>query len=146
MEKSNVGYYLGMTGNRFSTLLERQYIVPTLGSPPDETTSSWQDGEYVVNFRIGELCRVWIDNKWIFYRLQNISDSKYDWAEANTCGVIYLSYEEYDALRKQGMLSQSTIYMIMENGELIELRIGELLIGVKESASNGFPYYFPIVF
>lgn len=146
MEKSNVGYYLGMTGDRFRTLLERQYIVPTLESPPDENTHTWQDGEYVVDFRIGELCRVRVDNKWVFYRLQNISSSVYDWEEANTCGVMYLSYEEYVFLREHNLLSQSTIYMIMDNEELIELRIGEILIGVKESASNGFPYYFPIVF
>lgn len=146
MEKSNAGYYLGITGNRFSTLLERQYVVPTLELPPTESTSSWQDGEYTVEFRIGELCRVWTDNKWIFYRLQNISDSKCEWVEANTCGVIYLTYEEYDAMRKAGTLSQSTIYMIMDGEVLIELRIGELLIGIKGSANNGLPYYFPIVF
>lgn len=146
MEKSNAGYYLGITGNRFSTLLERQYIVPTLDTPPDETISSWQDGEYTVEFRIGELCRVWTDNKWIFYRLENVQDGKYEWIEANTCGVVYLSYEEFDAMRQQGTLSQSTIYMIMEDGQLIELRIGEILIGIKESSNNGFAYYLPIVF
>lgn len=146
MEHSNAGYYLGITGNRFSTLLERQYIVPTLDSPPNDSLHAWQDGEYTVEFRIGELCRVWTDNKWVFYRLQNIQGSKYEWAEANTCGVVYLSYEEYTAMREQGILSQSTIYMIMDEGELIELRIGEILIGIKESANNSFPYYFPIVF
>lgn len=146
MEKSNAGYYLGITGNRFSTLLERQYIVPTLDTPPDETVGSWQDGEYTVEFRIGELCRVWTDNKWIFYRLENVQDGKYEWIEANTCGVVYLSYEEFDAMRQQGTLSQSTIYMIMEDGQLIELRIGEILIGIKESSNNGFAYYLPIVF
>ena len=146
MERNNLGYYLGITGSRFSTLLERQYIVPTLESPPNETTHSWKDDEYTVQFRIGELCRVLEKDQWVFYILQNISDQKYEWARANDGGIIYLSYDEYEFLREQGSLSQSMIYMIMENGELIELRIGEILIGVKESASNGFPYYFPIVF
>lgn len=146
MEKNNLGYYLGITGSRFSALLERQYIVPTLESPPDETTNSWPDGEYIVQFRIGELCRVWEKDQWIFYRLQNISDSRYEWVRANDGGVIYLSYDEYESLRKEGAISKSMIYMIMDDNELIELRIGEILIAIKESANNGFPYYFPIVF
>ena len=105
-----------------------------------------KDGEYIVKFRIGELCRVWTDNKWVFYRLQNIQDEKYEWVDISACGVVYLSYEEFDAIRKQGAISKSTIYMIMDKGELIELRIGEILIGIKESSNNGFGYYFPIVF
>ena len=52
------GYELHKTGARVKELLERQFIVPTLDSIPTETTTSWQDGEYVVHFRVGEICRV----------------------------------------------------------------------------------------
>lgn len=140
------GYYLGLTGNRVSELLHRHFIVPTLDDRPNKDTHNWNDGQHVVNFRIGELCRVLINNKWIFYRLQNINGAEYEWVEASSGSVHYVSIEEYDELKKQGLVSPSNIYMIMDEGQLVELRIGEILIGVKESANNGFPYYFPIVF
>ena len=49
------GYELHKTGSRVNELLERHFIVPTLESVPNENTRNWTDGEYSVDFRIGEL-------------------------------------------------------------------------------------------
>ena len=48
------GYNLNKTGERVSELLSRQFIVPTLQEVPNENTLSWIDGEYNIQFRIGE--------------------------------------------------------------------------------------------
>ena len=77
------GYYLNKTGDRVNQLLSRQFIVPTLDNSPTTETKSWIDGEYLVDFRIGELCRVKENNKWVFYRLQDIDGSIYIWVKAN---------------------------------------------------------------
>ena len=77
------GYELHKSGARVNELLERQFIVPTLDSIPTETTISWQDGEYVVAFRIGEICRVKVEDDWQFYRLYDISGDKAVWNKAN---------------------------------------------------------------
>lgn len=77
------GYELHKTGARVKELLERQFVVPTLDTIPTETTTSWQDGEYVVHFRIGEICRVKVEDDWQFYRLYDISGDKAIWNKAN---------------------------------------------------------------
>lgn len=80
------GYELHKTGARVSELLERQFIVPTLSAPPTESTRNWEDGIYLVDFRIGELCRVKENGKWEFYRLQDINGNSRIWAKANASG------------------------------------------------------------
>ena len=77
------GYHLNKTGERVSELLSRQFVVPTLESAPTEQTRDWLDGEYLVDFRIGELCRVRENDEWVFYRLQDIDGIKRVWVKAN---------------------------------------------------------------
>lgn len=77
------GYHLNKTGERVSELLSRQFVVPTLDSVPTEQTRNWIDGEYLVDFRIGELCRVKVEEEWVFYRLVDIVGGKRVWAKAN---------------------------------------------------------------
>ena len=77
------GYELHKTGSRVNELLERHFIVPTLESVPNENTRNWADGEYLVDFRIGELCRVKEDQEWVFYRLVDIVDGLRVWQKAN---------------------------------------------------------------
>ena len=60
------GYHLNNTGERVSELLSRQFVVPTLDSVPNEQTRNWIDGEYLVDCRIGELCRVKVEEEWVF--------------------------------------------------------------------------------
>lgn len=98
--KTNQGYHLQKTGSRVNTLLERHFIVPTLSTPPQLDTASWQDGEYIVEFRIGELCRVKQDNKWSFFRLQDITNDGHIWVNANAADIPdmgdYYTREETD--------------------------------------------------
>lgn len=77
------GYELHKTGARVNELLERQFIVPTLDTMPTEDTLTWNDGNYVVSFRIGEMCRVKVEEEWVFYRLVDIVGGKRVWAKAN---------------------------------------------------------------
>lgn len=77
------GYELHKTGARVNELLERQFVVPTLSSPPTENTKNWEDGKYLVDFRIGELCRVKEDGEWVFYRLQDIEGTQRKWVKEN---------------------------------------------------------------
>lgn len=76
---NNQGYYLQKSGERVSTLLSRQYIVPTLTSPPNENTLTWKDGDYIVDFRIGEFVRVILDDSYVFYRLNDIIENTASW-------------------------------------------------------------------
>ena len=85
------GYELHKSGARVNELLERQFIVPTLDFIPTETTISWQDGEYVVAFRIGEICRVKVEDDWQFYRLYDISSGKAIWNKTNASESLDLS-------------------------------------------------------
>lgn len=85
------GYELHKSGARVNELLERQFIVPTLDFIPTETTISWQDGDYVVAFRIGEICRVKVEDDWQFYRLYDISGDKAIWNKANASEIPDLS-------------------------------------------------------
>ena len=171
------GYHLNKTGERVSELLSRQFVVPTLDSTPTAQTRSWVDGEYLVDFRIGELCRVKENDEWAFYRLQDIDGSIRVWVKANASempdlsdyynkeetdskidekiqainfpedqSIKYASRAEYDAWKEAGVVSDKTLYVIMEGGEPVELLIGSHQIAVKDLGSKGFPYSFPITF
>lgn len=85
------GYRLKMNGDRLNELLNRHFVVPTFESPPNNTVTSWQDGDYTVQFRIGELCRVKESNEWQFYRLQDLSYGNALWAKANASELPDLS-------------------------------------------------------
>lgn len=77
------GYELHKTGARVNQLLERQFVVPTLDYAPNSSTTTWQDGDYVVTFRIGEQCRVKEDGEWRFYRLQDIENGVANWVRVD---------------------------------------------------------------
>ena len=91
MNENLKGYYLNKTGDRVKQLLDRQFIVPTLDSIPNSQTNTWQDGEYTVAFRIGELCRVKVNGEWEFYRLHDIVNDLRVWQKANTAEIPDLS-------------------------------------------------------
>ena len=121
------GYELHKTGARVNELLERQFIVPTLDSIPTETTISWQDGEYVVAFRIGEICRVKVEDDWQFYRLYDISGDKAIWNKANASEIPDLSdyYTKEEANDK-----------IQEEISKIEIPADESIKNVTEDEYN----------
>lgn len=83
MNVVNNGYHLRKTGERVNELLSRQFIVPTLSTAPTSSTLKWEDGEYDVYFRVGEMCRVRQDDEWVFYRLDDIANGKALWSNAN---------------------------------------------------------------
>lgn len=85
------GYELHKSGVRVKELLERQFVCPTLANVPNEDTLTWQDGAYVVSFRIGEICRVSVDDEWQFYRLTDIANNKAVWDKANASEAPNLS-------------------------------------------------------
>lgn len=91
MNENLKGYYLNKTGDRVKQLLDRQFIVPTLDSIPNSQTKTWQDGEYTVTFRIGELCRVKVNGEWEFYRLHDIVNNLRVWQKANAAEMPDLS-------------------------------------------------------
>lgn len=164
------GYNLRMSGARVAELLSRQFIVPTLDTPPTSETTSWQDGEYVVDFRVGELCRVLVDNEYVFYRLKDINNGAV-WVEASSTdlkdyytkkqiddklaqivvsggsSVTIMTQEEYDTLLSGDAIISNNIYFVVENNEPRALYIGTMLIAQKgEIGDVGFPYTFPIIF
>lgn len=166
------GYYLKKSGDRVNELLSRQFIVPTLQSPPTENTLKWDDGNYEVTFRVGELVRVPKDNDYVFYRLKDISNGKALWANATSAdmddyytksqidkklsdlvisggsgGVEIVSIEEYENKKNTGSIIDNILYFIVVNDEPYELYIGYHLIAKQgEIGSIGFPYTFPITF
>ena len=171
------GYHLNKTGERVSELLSRQFIVPTFNSPPTEQTKNWIDGQYLVDFRIGEMCRVKVNNTFVFYRLQDISDGKYVWINDDVSempdmsnyytkeetdikinekieniefpqdeSIKQLTQQEYDSLNEYGLISDKTLYLILENGEPVGMFIGNFQIATKDLGSKGFPYSFPVIF
>ena len=101
MNENLKGYYLNKTGDRVKQLLDRQFIVPTLNNIPDSQTKTWIDGEYVVEFRIGELCRVKEQDEWQFYRLIDLTNIGAVWEKANTSELSdmsnYYTKEEADS-------------------------------------------------
>lgn len=77
------GFELHKTGARVNQLLERQFVVPTLDHAPNSSTTTWQDDDYVVTFRIGEQCRVKEDGEWRFYRLQDVENGRANWVRVD---------------------------------------------------------------
>lgn len=158
------GYYLNKTGERVDTLLERQYIVPTLSTTPSDSTLTWEDGEYTVVFKIGDFCRVKTQEEYKFYRLHDINNSRAVWIEENYYnkeevntaistaiqsipkGVNILSIEEFESLKESENLKTNEIYLIIEKDEPYELYIGSILIAKKSDIALGFPYNFPFNF
>ena len=191
------GYYLQKSGERVSELLSRQFIVPTLPSAPTSTTLRWRDGEYDVDFRVGEMCRVRQGGEWVFYRLDDISNGVAVWSNANASelpdmtdyytkqevdsrledkadvddlgdyytkrqvddlisdietpggsggGVVYITQEEYDALKEADSIVERKIYFVTINDEPSALYIGKILIAQREEGQKGFTYNFPIIF
>lgn len=164
------GYNLRMSGARVAELLSRQFIVPTLNTPPTTETTTWQDGDYAVEFRIGELCRVLVDGNYVFYRLKDINNGAV-WVEASSAdlkdyytkkqiddklaqivvsggsSVTIMTQEEYDTLLSGDAIISNNIYFVVENNEPRALYIGTMLIAQKgEIGDVGFPYTFPIIF
>lgn len=170
--EGNNGYYIRSSGARVAELLSRHFIVPTIDSAPTEDTTSWQDGDYVVDFRIGEFVRVHNGDEYLFYRLKDLNDGKAFWAEATSSdmsdyytkqeidrklsqiiisggggGVEVLSSSQYEEKVNSGAIVDNMMYFIVENDEPFELYIGHFLIGKKGDVGNiGFPYSFPITF
>lgn len=191
------GYYLRKSGERVSELLSRQFIVPTLPSAPTSTTLRWRDGEYDVDFRVGEMCRVRQGGEWVFYRLDDVSNGVAVWNNANASelpdmtdyytkqevdsrledkadvddlgdyytkrqvddlisdiespgggggGVVYITQEEYDALKEADSIVERKIYFVTINDEPSALYIGKILIAQREEGQKGFTYNFPIIF
>lgn len=140
------GYNLNKTGARVNELLERQFIVPTLESPPTSDTTVWQDGSYLVNFRVGEMCRVNINGSYKFYKLININDNVATWKEDNTGGVEIVTEEKYNELKDASQIINNVIYLVMGIEDPIALYIGTILIAQREEGSKGFTYTFPIIF
>lgn len=114
------GYHLKKTGERVNELLSRQFIVPTLDNPPTEKTQSWIDGDYVVHFRIGELCRVRENDEWQFYRLQDIEGNDRRWGKANA----------------SELPDMSDFYTKEETDRKIEKEISSISIPEDESIKN----------
>ena len=93
------GYKSRMTGERVVDLLSRHFIVPTLLSPPTENTLSWEDGSYTVNFRIGELVRIYEDGFPIFYRLVDLNTNKAVWQRITPSDLsLFYTKEEINTL------------------------------------------------
>lgn len=141
------GYYLNKTGDRVNELLSRHFIVPTLASVPTEHTTTWQDGEYTVAFRVGEQCRVNIDGNYKFYILTDVTNGIATWKEELNGNAIILSEDKYAELETEGNIMFDRIYLILDDeGEPKQLYIGTILIAKKEEGSIGFAYNFPIIF
>lgn len=129
---NNAGYHLGKTGERVNELLSRQFIVPTLSSAPTTTTLQWQDGKYIVDFRIGEMCRVKQGEEYIFYRLDDISNGVATWSNVRASELpdmsSYYTKEEVDT-RIEEEISSITI----SEGESIKIVTEDEYNEMKES-------------
>ena len=154
------GYHLNKTGERVSELLSRQFVVPTLDSVPTEQTRNWIDGEYLVDFRIGELCRVKVEEEWVFYRLVDIVGGKRVWANANASEMPdmsdyytkeetdrrieehtpdlsdYYSKEEVDNKIEEHQPDLSEYYTKEETEQKIEEGVASIVIPEYESIKN----------
>ena len=134
------GYHLNKTGERVSELLSRQFVVPTLGSVPTEQTRNWIDGEYLVDFRIGELCRVKVEEEWVFYRLVDIVGGKRVWSKANASEMPdmsdYYTKEEVDTKIEEHQPDLSEYYTKEETEQKIEEGVASIVIPEDESIKN----------
>lgn len=134
------GYHLKKTGSRVNELLSRQFIVPTLNDVPTSTTLTWEDGEYVVEFRVGELCRVSVNNKWEFYRLHDINDKIAYWEKANASELPdlsdYYTKDEVDDKISEHVPDLSDYYTKEETEQKIDEGISSIVIPEDESIKN----------
>ena len=134
------GYHLNKTGERVSELLSRQFVVPTLDSVPTEQTRNWIDGEYLVDFRIGELCRVKVEEEWVFYRLVDIVGGKRVWSKANASEMPdmsdYYTKEEVDTKIEEHQPDLSEYYTKEEVNIKIEEGVASIVIPEDESIKN----------
>ena len=125
MNVVNNGYHLRKTGERVNELLSRQFIVPTLSTAPTSATLKWEDGEYDVYFRVGEMCRVRQDDEWVFYRLDDIANGKAFWSNANASELPdmgdYYTKDEVDDKIKEHQPDLSEYYTADE----VDQRLGE---------------------
>lgn len=123
MNENLKGYYLNKTGDRVKQLLDRQFIVPTLDSIPNSQTKTWQDGEYTVTFRIGELCRINVNGEWVFYRLYDVINDGCVWQKANTAEIPdlsnYYTKEEINNIVEQIEPIDLLYLYVSENGEIV---------------------------
>ena len=134
------GYELHKTGARVNELLARQFVVPTLDSKPTEDTLSWEDGEYLVDFRIGELCRVRENEEWVFYRLQDIAEGMAYWSKANASELPdmgdYYTKEEVDTKIEEHQPDLSEYYTKEETEQKIDEGFASIVIPEDESIKN----------
>ena len=134
------GYELHKTGARVNELLERQFVVPTLSSPPTESTRNWEDGKYLVDFRIGELCRVRDNDEWVFYRLQDIEGISRRWVKANASELPdmsnYYTKEEVNTKLEEHRPDLSDYYTKDETNQKITEGVSSIVIPEDESIKN----------
>lgn len=134
------GYELHKTGARVNELLERQFIVPTLDTMPTEDTLTWNDGNYVVSFRIGEMCRVKVEEEWVFYRLEDIVGGKRVWSKANASEMPdmsdYYTKEEVDTKIEEHQPDLSEYYTKEETEQKIDEGFASIVIPEDESIKN----------
>ena len=140
MNENLKGYYLNKTGDRVKQLLDRQFIVPTLDSIPNSQTKTWQDGEYTVAFRIGELCRVKVNGEWEFYRLHDIVNNLRVWQKANAAEIQdlsdYYTKTEVDTKISEHTPDLSEYYTKEETEHKIEEGLSSIVIPEDESIKN----------
>lgn len=140
MNENLKGYYLNKTGDRVKQLLDRQFIVPTLDSIPNSQTKIWQDGEYTVAFRIGELCRVKVNGEWEFYRLHDIVNNLRVWQKANAAEIQdlsdYYTKKEVDTKISEHTPDLSEYYTKEETEQKIEEGVASIVIPEDESIKN----------
>lgn len=134
------GYHLKKTGSRVNELLSRQFIVPTLNDVPTSNTLTWKDGEYIVEFRVGELCRVSVNNKWEFYRLHDINGKIAYWEKANASELPdmsdYYTKDEVDDKISEHVPDLSEYYTKEETEQKISDSISSVVIPEDESIKN----------
>ena len=134
------GYHLNKTRERVIELLSRQFVVPTFSSVPTKQTRNWIDGEYLVDFRIGELCRVKVEEEWVFYRLVDIVGEKRVWAKANASEMPdmsdYYTKEEVDTKIEENQPDLLEYYTKEETEQKIEEGVSSIVIPEDESIKN----------
>lgn len=134
------GYELHKSGERVNELLERQFIVPTLTNPPNNQTRNWQDGKYLVDFRIGEFCRVKDNGEWVFYRLQDIDGQERIWVKANSSELPdmsnYYTKKDVDDKFSEYQPDLSDYYNKEETDKKIQEGVSSIVIPEDESIKN----------
>lgn len=134
------GYHLKKTGSRVNELLSRQFIVPTLNDVPTSNILTWKDGEYIVEFRVGELCRVSVNNKWEFYRLHDINGKIAYWEKANASELPdmsdYYTKDEVDDKISEHVPDLSEYYTKEETEQKISDSISSVVTPEDESIKN----------